>query len=44
MEQKNSIQITIKDKKLKQFFRKRGRKGARKDFFELLRRSVKSYR
>ena len=32
--------ITIKDKKLKALLKKGGRKGAKKDFFELLKRSV----
>ncbi len=32
--------IKIKDKKLKEFFKKGGRKGARKDFLELLKRAV----
>jgi len=33
--------ITLKDKKIKDLLKKGGRKGARKDFFELLKRSVK---
>jgi len=33
--------ITIKDKKLKELLKKGGRKGAKKDFFELVKRSVK---
>jgi len=32
--------ITIKDKKIKALLKKGGRKGAKKDFFELLKRSV----
>ncbi len=32
--------ITIKDKKLKEFFKKGGRKGARRDFFELVKRAA----
>jgi hypothetical protein len=32
--------IKIKDKKLKEFFKKGGRKGARKDFLELLKRAA----
>lgn len=34
--------LKIKNKKLKDFFRKGGRKGAKKDFFELLRRAANS--
>jgi hypothetical protein len=33
--------IIIKDKKIKELLKKGGRKGARKDFFELLKRAVK---
>jgi len=33
--------ITIKDKKIKELVKKGGRKGAKKDFFELLKRSAK---
>ena len=40
MEEKNRTKITIRDKKLKEFFRKGGRKGAKKDFLELLRRAA----
>lgn len=36
--------LKIKNKKLKEFFRKGGRKGAKKDFFELLRRAANSER
>ncbi len=32
--------ISIQDKQLRAFFKKGGRKGARKDFAELLRRAV----
>jgi hypothetical protein len=32
--------ITIKDKKLKEILKKGGRKGAKKDFFELLKRAA----
>jgi len=32
--------IRIKDKKLKEILKKGGRKGARKDFFELLSRTT----
>ncbi len=32
--------FTIKDKKLKDFLKKGGRKNAGKDFFELIRRAV----
>jgi len=32
--------LTIKDKKLKELFKKGGRKDAKKDFFELLRRTI----
>jgi len=32
--------LKIKDKKLKEVFKKGGRKGARKDFFELLNRAT----
>jgi hypothetical protein len=32
--------ITIKDKKIKELLKKGGKKGAKKDFFELLKRSV----
>ncbi|HSW88867.1 MAG TPA: hypothetical protein VLG12_06920 [Candidatus Saccharimonadales bacterium] len=41
MEKKN---IIIKDKKLKEFFKKGGRKGAKKDFFELLKRAARPLR
>ena len=34
--------IIIKDKKLRELLRNGGREGARKDFFELLRRAVKA--
>jgi hypothetical protein len=34
-------EITIKDKKVKILLKKGGRKGAKKDFFALLKRSVK---
>jgi len=33
--------IKVKDKKIKALLRKGGRKDAKKDFFELLKRSVK---
>jgi hypothetical protein len=33
--------ITIKNKKIKELLKNGGRKGAKKDFFELLKRSVK---
>ncbi|HSW96298.1 MAG TPA: hypothetical protein VLF89_00580 [Candidatus Saccharimonadales bacterium] len=33
--------IIMKDKKLKDFFKKGGRKGAKKDFLELLKRAAK---
>ncbi len=33
--------ITIKDKKVKALLKNGGRKGAKKDFFELVKRSVK---
>jgi hypothetical protein len=32
--------ITVKDKKIKALLKNGGRKGAKKDFFELLKRSV----
>ena len=32
--------LTIKDKKVKELLKKGGRKDAKKDFFELLRRTV----
>jgi len=32
--------LVIKDKALKSFLRKGGRKGARRDFFELLKRAA----
>jgi hypothetical protein len=35
--------ILIKDKKLKDFFKKGGRKGAKRDFFELLKRASNRY-
>jgi hypothetical protein len=35
-------QLTIKDKKIKALLRNGGRKDARRDFFELLRRAVKN--
>jgi hypothetical protein len=34
--------VTIKDKKLRALLKEGGRKGAQKDFFELLRRAVKT--
>lgn len=33
--------IVIKDKKLKQLIKKEGREGAKKDFFELLKRATR---
>jgi hypothetical protein len=32
--------IVIKDKKVKELLKKGGRKGAKKDFFELLKRAT----
>lgn len=34
--------IAIKTKKMKELLKKGGREGARKDFFELLRRAAKT--
>lgn len=34
------LRLKVKDKKLREFFKKGGRKGARKDFLELLKRAV----
>lgn len=34
--------VIIKDKRLKELLKNGGRQGARKDFFELLRRAVKA--
>ena len=34
--------VKVKDKELKQLLKNGGRKGARRDFFELIRRAAKS--
>lgn len=33
--------VIIRDKKIKEILKKGGRKGAKKDFFELLRRALR---
>jgi hypothetical protein len=35
--------FTIKDKEIKALLKNGGRKGAKKDFFELLKRAVRPY-
>ncbi|HSX09206.1 MAG TPA: hypothetical protein VLF93_03575 [Candidatus Saccharimonadales bacterium] len=35
--------LVIKDKKIKVLLKNGGRKGAKKDFFELLKRAVQTY-